>query len=222
MKSSRWNRAKLKAAINKNNNISDTLRSVGLAPHSGNYRTFHKYKELWNLDTDHFIKSKNRPKLEKLPLDKILVEGSWFNRWHLRNRLIEEKILEYVCEKCGISEWNGEHISLHLDHKNGINNDNRLENLRLLCPNCHSQTPTYAGRNTKGPKKSCPDCGKEIAKVSNFCVKCVVKRRSYKTKIEWPPAERLKKMVQEESFVSVAKRLGVSDNAIRKRIAKYG
>ena len=68
---------------------------------------------------------------------------------HLKERLVKEKYLEYKCAECGITEWNGKPLSLHLDHINGINNDHRIENLRFLCPNCHSQTNTYAGKNKK-------------------------------------------------------------------------
>lgn len=65
----------------------------------------------------------------------------------LKNRLLKEKILEDVCSICGIDEWQGKKISLQLDHIDGDNHNHRLENLRLVCPNCHSQTDTYCGKN---------------------------------------------------------------------------
>ncbi len=70
------------------------------------------------------------------------------------NRLVKrllQKGVSYRCVICGINEWQGQRLSLHLDHINGINNDNRFENLRLLCPNCHSQTPTYSNRAREAP-----------------------------------------------------------------------
>ena len=67
--------------------------------------------------------------------------------YQLRSRLISEGYKEYKCEECGISEWNGKRIGLELDHISGVRSDNSLENLRLLCPNCHSQTHTFRGRN---------------------------------------------------------------------------
>ena len=83
-------------------------------------------------------------------LDDILVENSNSDRGHLKRRLIREGILAEECVGCGTGpEWNGKPLTLALDHINGVNNDNRLENLRLLCPNCHSQTDTFAGRNVK-------------------------------------------------------------------------
>jgi hypothetical protein len=82
------------------------------------------------------------------PLDELLVEESPFtNTTELKRRLVENGWLPYRCDECGIDEWRGHRIGLHLDHVNGIRNDRRLVNLRLLCPNCHSQTETYAGRN---------------------------------------------------------------------------
>jgi hypothetical protein len=64
----------------------------------------------------------------------------------LKNRLVKEKILEYKCTHCGIFEWNKKDISLQLDHIDGNNHNHKLENLRLLCPNCHSQTDTWCGK----------------------------------------------------------------------------
>lgn len=81
--------------------------------------------------------------------DEVFVLGSKISRRHVKRRL--EKLIPYVCNECGQGpEWNGKKLVLQLEHKNGINNDNRLENLCFLCPNCHSQTETYAGRGSKG------------------------------------------------------------------------
>lgn len=77
----------------------------------------------------------------------LFKENSKHSRHILRKRIIQENLLEYKCAICGIKEWNGKTLSLELDHINGINNDNRIENLRFLCPNCHSQTSTYGSRN---------------------------------------------------------------------------
>jgi HNH endonuclease len=71
------------------------------------------------------------------------------SRAHVKRRLVSARLLENRCRRCGIDAWFGQPLSMHLDHVNGVGNDNRLENLRMLCPNCHSQTPTYGGRNAK-------------------------------------------------------------------------
>jgi Zn finger protein HypA/HybF involved in hydrogenase expression len=85
---------------------------------------------------------------KKIELDEIL-QGMHptYQTFKLKNRLIKEKVLEYKCSICKINEWNNKQISLHLDHIDGNNHNHRLENLRLLCPNCHSQTNTWCGKN---------------------------------------------------------------------------
>jgi len=68
-------------------------------------------------------------------------------RASVRRVIIKDDLIPYKCGECGISEWNNKKLALHLDHINGKNSDHRLDNLRFLCPNCHSQTETYTGKN---------------------------------------------------------------------------
>lgn len=135
--------------IENGKNISDVLKSMGLASRGGNcFKLIKKRIKEMNLDTSHFDISKTRGN-KVFDLSEILVENSsYYNITRLKIRLVSEKKLEYKCEFCKNSGlWQGKKLSLQLDHKNGINNDHRLENLRFLCPNCHAQTHTYAGKN---------------------------------------------------------------------------
>ena len=129
---------------------SDCLRALGLGTKGGSSTDVLKRRiEELKCDISHFGKNPQKKSYQsKYDLDDILVENSTYaNIARLKIRLVNEERLEYKCEKCGIVEWNGKPLSLHLDHKNGKNNDHRIENLRFLCPNCHSQTDTYAGKN---------------------------------------------------------------------------
>lgn len=88
-----------------------------------------------------------RARSHVIPIDELLVEGRLCHRGHLRGRLLKAGLKEERCEECGLTEWRGCPIRVTLHHINGDGYDNRLENLAFLCPNCHSQTPNFSGRN---------------------------------------------------------------------------
>lgn len=104
------------------------------------------------------------------PNNLIFTENSLYSNEMVKDRIVKDNLLEYECSKCGINNWCGETIILDLDHINGDNRDNRLENLRYLCPNCHSQTDTYKGRNKNSgkPKVSDQELLTAYAKCSNI------------------------------------------------------
>lgn len=138
--------------------FSCILSKFNLLNKGGNVKTLKYRLREDNIDYSHIPEgrgsNKNRAKGSRPAIDlkKVLIKNSTYNnRRVLKNRLVKEKFLHYECNECGITNiWNKKPITLQLDHKNGINNDNRIENLRLLCPNCHSQTDTFAGRNNGG------------------------------------------------------------------------
>lgn len=134
---------------------SDVLREIGLDPSGGSSRDVLKRRiQELGCSTEHFDRTANRKKVTssfpKKTLSEILVENSSYTSIdRLKKRLVKEGILEYKCAHCGINTWNGKPLSLQLHHKNGKNNDHRIENLEFLCPNCHSQTDNYSGKNSK-------------------------------------------------------------------------
>lgn len=149
-----WNEEQFIQAVRSHTSMSQVLRALGLQPAGGNYKTLHYHVARLGLDTSHW-KGKGWNKglevtcREALPLVEILVEGSHYSSNRLRKRLIKEGYFQHKCYKCQRSQWLGALIPLELEHINGINNDHRLGNLTLLCPNCHALTPTYRGRNQR-------------------------------------------------------------------------
>lgn len=142
----------LQERINSSDNWSDLLRSFGLKPGSGNHRGIKSYVEDNNLNVDHFCGNlkqiRSMVSNKKLPLDAILVENSDYrNTGSLKRRLLKETNMVNECSICGQQPWfNGNILIMVLDHINGNNRDNRITNLRLVCPNCNSQLSTSYGR----------------------------------------------------------------------------
>lgn len=131
----------------------DIAQALGYAPNGRHsYDLIKKRCNELNIDTSHLgNRSGNGGVIIKQSLDEILVKNSTYqNMSSLKRRLINEKRLDYVCALCGnTGEWNGKELVLQLDHINGDHKDNRIENLRFLCPNCHSQTETFCTRQLR-------------------------------------------------------------------------
>lgn len=133
----------------------------------------------------------------------------------LRDKLIKEKYKEYQCEICKNIKWMDELIPLELHHKNGKHYDNNLNNLQILCPNCHAlQHKLTLQEPLKQKHYFCIDCGKEIGKSGVRCRSCAKKHLS--TIEEKITREKLKSLIRKEPFTKIAIRYGISDNGIRK------
>lgn len=131
-------------------NISEVLFKLGysIKGNSWGFSMVRKRMQDLNINSSLFKgKSALNTPVEKVDPTKLFSSNSKHNRSVLRRYIIKHKLIPYKCAICGTVEWQGKTLSLELDHINGINNDNRLENLRFLCPNCHSQTTTYGSRN---------------------------------------------------------------------------
>lgn len=229
-------RDEMQQILDSHDSYSDVMRYFGMNPHNGSIKTLYTRIKEDKLDDSNIKKKKwiqqsikNIPRKEVFPDNEVFIENSTYSRAHLKKRIIKKNIIPYKCDKCGNNgEWMNEKISLQLEHKNGVSNDHRIENLCFLCPNCHTQTKTYAGKNA--PKRNavfCVDCGVEIYHTSKRCKNCSRKRHYKfqnksggiiyrKTKIEWPDKKTLCEMIWSVPTVEIAKELGVSDSAITK------
>ena len=153
MKLHKYTVAQLKEAVKSSTSLRQVLVKLGVAPYGGNYSVLKKAIHHYQLDISHFSgqawnKGKTLP--PRHSLHAYLTNKVAIQSYKLKNRLIKEQIFKHQCVSCNRTKWNGLPIPLELDHIDGNNKNNRLENLRLLCPNCHALTPTYRSKNRPG------------------------------------------------------------------------
>ena len=221
--------SELQELLNNSYSYADVLRKIGLSIKGGNYYTLKKVIKEYELDESKI--NKNRRTLYSQLCKNTIKENTYLledilNGKHpnyrnqlLLKKLIDNNIKEYKCERCGITTWMNQYITLQLHHKDGNNSNHKLDNIEILCPNCHSQTDSYAGRNLLKRKE------KEDNKISNNSVKqqgvCLKTEKQKKVNSKIPSRDILKNQIRTMSFLSIGRLYDVSDNTVRKWCDKY-
>jgi len=221
-----------KQLIANSRTYTDVLSYWGLKNEGG---SFHRLKARIiadNIDDTHISsvnigikawRQKGRTIEEYLVKDGPRIKGQ-----ELKRRLIKAGLKFDFCEECGQEPiWNNRTLVLQLDHINGDKTDNRIENLRILCPHCHSQTDTFAGKNCTHakPKKVCPNCNTTFNSKLKHCTTCATWRtqpRPSRHKVPHPTAEELHTLIWSKPITQLAVDLGVSDVAIHKWCRQLG
>lgn len=207
----------LEKLVKESNSTNEVLVKLNKNTSSSSYNTIKRDFDFYKINISHFLtrsemaKRNFADKFNKRVLNnEIFVENSTFARGLLRSRIIKNNLLSYVCCLCGQDEiWRDKRMSLILDHINGIRNDNRLKNLRFVCPNCNATLETHCLGQRK-PKDKLPK--EKHLYFSNREYKPIYKLR----KVERPTKEELKVLLEDNTFRGLGRKLGVSDNAIRK------
>lgn len=222
--------------VKRSTTISDVLLNFNLLNKGGNYKTLQKRFEEDMIDFNHIKLGINSNKgrvfiKEKFSLERVLVEHSTYNRNTLKKRLLEEGLLKNECYVCGqLPIWNNLPLSLQIDHINGVSDDNRIENLRILCPHCHSQTDNFAGKNKARPivisnrikiKYNCIDCGLLLNdNRGKRCRKCngIYFSATCNAKLVWPSNETLIGLLSNNTVKQVSKQINIPLYSLRKYI----
>lgn len=198
----------------------DVLQKLNIPAAGGNWRTIQRVVKRFNIDTSHFDPYKAVSRTETYNIEYYFNNRVEIQSFKLLKKLINEGYKEYKCEVCGIVEWNDKPITLQLHHIDGDHLNNALENLQVICPNCHSQTNNFRGKANKveKPKYYCKVCGKELrtnAK-TGMCPTCALTSRRKPR----PTNEEIISKFNElnGNYCATGRYFNVSDNCIRKWI----
>lgn len=236
----RYSEEEARRAVAASPSYTEAFRRLGVKPAGGNHKLFRRWvDDVWQIPTERFDPDHARDssfrKRTPVPLEAILVECSTYKRASLKRRLYEAGLKERRCELCGQGEeWRGRRMSLIIDHVNGVPDDNRLENLRIVCPNCAATLDTHCGRKNRQPVelRSCPVCeGTFTPRYARhrYCSRACASRHSTRRrapkpslrKVTRPSLEQLRLDLEAMSCAAVGRKYGVSDTAVRKWLRAY-
>ncbi len=192
---------------------SQICQYFNIGKKGGNYSTIRRRIEKEKIDTSHFVHTNYLSRwIPKEEFIKTIVQ--YKDNGFIKKKILEFELLKNECEICGqLPIWKDKPLTLQLDHKDGNRQNNNISNLRLLCPNCHTQTETYSMGQRKSKKYFCVNCNDEITKGQIHCHSCSNKLRR---KTEWPDKETLQQLVITTPMTQIGRQFGVSDNAVRK------
>jgi len=225
-----YQKDELVKATKDSKSFSDVLRKCNKQITGPSMAILKKYLKLYEIDTSCLVHAWESNIKRARHINEYLKYGSHIGSSKLKKKLYQYGLKEEKCEECGQPpEWNGKKLTLQLDHVNGDNKDNRIENLSILCPNCHTQTKTYSMGNSKLLRKK----NKEIEQIKRekevqlqksrrggFSLKEIKKHESNR-KVVRPEYSSLIADIDKIGYLGVGRKYGVSDNAIRKWVKYY-
>lgn len=227
MKKYDWNVEKLREVVKDCVNFGEVLDALQIPRQGNNTKTLRGILDKEEIDYSHFTgRAREYTKSNVKDINYYLTNQGYIQTCRLKDKLLKEGLKENRCECCGITEWNRKPLVMQLHHIDGNNKNNSLDNLQMLCPNCHSQTDNYCGSanitEKTNKKYYCPDCGKEINKGSKYCSVCSHKhRKDFKGKC--PEMEQLiQDYLELKSFTGIGNKYEVTDNSVRKWFKNYG
>lgn len=206
--------------VNKSICWMDVVRGTGRSFHGSYVKMLRTLTEYYEIDTSHFDTKKalSINNYNKKSSEEMFCKNSTVSQGSIKTKIVRDNLIPYVCVLC---ENDGNHnkqpLTLQLDHINGVRNDNRLENLRFLCPNCHSQTKTFTGKNAVKYKI---DVNTDILD-SRIRMREEVESYKQYRKVNRPTKEVLQKLLWQQPTVKIAKHFGVSDVAVKKWAKMY-
>ena len=240
----KFSKEELEEIVRNSFSYAEVLSKIGYSTTGGNnHLTLKKRLKHFNISTEHFSIVQVRRDITE---EEIFCENSKISQNKLRKTFKEKEFVPYKCSICGQEPfWNGKPLVLTLDHKNGKNKDNRIKNLRWVCPNCDRQLDTYGAKNQKKLQKEiilhpgnynhnlikntkkeaqkgyCINCGRKITQQAERCVECSILARR---KTKRPSKEKIEEQLKNNSgnFSKIASFYNVTDNTVRKWCKGYG
>ncbi|MBN2258123.1 MAG: HNH endonuclease [Anaerolineaceae bacterium] len=207
-------RKEIEDAVSGSRSIADVLRKLGLVPRGGNYASVKRKIKEYEIDisgldgrrwANGIPNMRHALTLEEFVRTVLVVDGKAYGTAKIKKNLFKFGLIEEKCSKCDLGPiWIGKRLELQLDHINGDRSDNRLENLRRLCPNCHSQTGNFCGKKSIADKR---------------LMSKGVPRLNYRRVVR-PPLGEVQAVVEDHGFCEAGRRYGVSDNTVRKWLAR--